>query len=139
MTPEETNENVEQNAEPIVEHIVNTETEAAQVEEVVAETVAEIVAEPVAEIVAEPVAEVVSEPVVEIVTEAVAEPVAETVAEPVTATPEKKSRRTPVAPVSLADFDWMPLERNMKSIPVMNAKSWKRRMTKPCAPSRIMK
>ena len=114
MTPEETNENVEQNAEPIVEHIVNTETEAAQVEEVVAETVAEIVAEPVAEIVAEPVAEivaepvaeVVSEPVVEIVTEAVAEPVAETVAEPVTATPEKKSRRTPVAPVSLADFDW---------------------------------
>ncbi|MFZ4564566.1 MAG: S1 RNA-binding domain-containing protein, partial [Bacteroidales bacterium] len=94
MTPEEMNENVEQNIEPIVEKVEPAEPEAAQVEEVVAE------------VVAEPVVEVVSEPAVEIVTEAVAEPVAESVEEPVAATPEKKSRRTPVAPVSLADFDW---------------------------------
>ena len=94
MTPEEMNENVEQNIEPIVEKVETAEPEAAQVEEVVAE------------VVAEPVVEVVSEPAVEIVTEAVAEPVAESVEEPVAATPEKKSRRTPVAPVSLADFDW---------------------------------
>ena len=100
------NENVEQNIEPIVEKVELAETETAQVEDVVAETVAE----PVAEVVSETVAEVVSEPAVEIVietvTEAVAEPVAEAVAEPVAATPEKKSRRTPAAPVFLADFDW---------------------------------
>jgi len=108
------NENVEQNIEPIVEKVELAETETAQVEDVVAETVAEpvaeVVSEPVAEVVSETVAEVVSEPAVEIVietvTEAVAEPVAEAVAEPVAATPEKKSRRTPAAPVFLADFDW---------------------------------
>jgi len=113
MTPEETNENMEQNAEPIVDQNVNTESEVPAVEEVVAETIAEpvteVVAEPVAEEVAEPVAEVVAEPVAEVVAEpvaeVVAEPAAEVVAEPAPE-PVKVPRAKPVAPVAPADFDW---------------------------------
>ena len=92
---------MEQNTEPIVEQNVVAETEVPVVEEVVEKTVEETVAEPVAEIVAEPVAEIVAEPVAEIV----AEPVAETVAEPV-AEPVRSKRKTHVAPVVPADFDW---------------------------------
>ncbi|MEI7725584.1 MAG: 30S ribosomal protein S1 [Bacteroidota bacterium] len=122
MTPEETNENMELNAEPIVEQIENTNTDLPVVEEVVAEPVAEVVAAPVTEVVAEPVAEVVAEPVAETVAEIAAEPVAEVVAEPVAeavaeavvepvaetvaAEPVKATRKTHVAPVAPADFDW---------------------------------
>jgi small subunit ribosomal protein S1 len=102
MTPEETNENLEQNAEPIAEHIENANTDPIVAEEVITETVAEIVAEPVAEIVAEPVTEIVAEPVAEIA----AEPVAEIVDEPVAPAPVRPARRAPVAPVAPADFDW---------------------------------
>ena len=118
MTPEETNVNMEQNPEPIVEQVVNAETEAP----VVAEVKAEIIEEPVAEVVAEPVAdvvaeheaevvaehetEVVAEPVAEVVAEPVAEVVAEPVAVPVVHEPVRTSRPKPAPPVAPADFDW---------------------------------
>ena len=98
MTPEETNENMEQNAEPIVEQNVNAETEAPVVEEVAVEAIEEPVAETVAEVVAEPVAEVVAEPVAEVVAEPVAEVVAEVAPQP--------ARVKVTAPVAPAEFDW---------------------------------
>ncbi|MEI7499442.1 MAG: 30S ribosomal protein S1 [Bacteroidota bacterium] len=94
MTPEETIEDMEQNTEPIVEQIVNAETEVHSVDEVVEEKIAE----PVEEIVIEPVAEILVEPISETAAEPVVIPVAEA--------PVKKSRKAHVAPVSLADFDW---------------------------------
>ena len=107
MTPEETNENMEQNAEPIVDQNVNAETEAPVVAEVTAENVEEAVAETPAEVVEEPVAEVVEEPVAEVIAEPVAEVVAEPVAaEPVAAEPVRHTRVKAVAPVAPADFDW---------------------------------
>ena len=118
MIPEETNEQMELNAEPIVEKIDHAVTEAPVVDEVVAEPVAEIAEEPVKEVVAEsiaePVAETLPEPVAEIaaapieepVAETVEVPVAETIAVPVAAVPVKSTRRTHVAPVAPADFDW---------------------------------
>jgi len=90
MTPEETNENMEQNAEPIVEQNVNAETEAPVVEEVAVEAIEEPVAETVAEVVAEPVAEVVAEPVAEVVAEVAPQP----------------ARVKVTAPVAPAEFDW---------------------------------
>jgi len=118
MTPEETNVNMEQNPEPIVEQVVNAETEAPvvaevkaeiieePVAEVVAEPVADVVAEPEAEVVAEPETEVVAEPVAEVVAEPVAEVVAEPVAVPVVHEPVRTSRPKPAPPVAPADFDW---------------------------------
>ncbi len=118
MTPEETNENMEQNADPIDEQNVNAAAEAPVVEEVVAEPVAEVVAEPVAEVIAEPVAEVIAEPVAEVIAEPVAEIVSEVIAEPVVITvpepvaapefaePVKSARKMHAAPVAPADFDW---------------------------------
>jgi small subunit ribosomal protein S1 len=110
MTPEEINENVEQNAEPITEQILNAETEIPVVEEIVEAPVAEVVAEvievPVAEVIEVPVAEPVAEIIPEPAAEPVADPVKEVFPEPVAEPAPKTTRKTHVAPVAPADFDW---------------------------------
>ncbi|MEI7895643.1 MAG: 30S ribosomal protein S1 [bacterium] len=138
MTPEETNENMELNAETNVEQTASAETEATITEEAVIETEAAIVEEAVMETEAAIVEEAVMETEAAIAEEAVMETEAaiaeeavaaeetaiieeahieaeaaveaeakpEPVAEPVVEAPARPARKTYVAPVAPADFDW---------------------------------
>jgi len=100
MTPEETQENLEQISEPMVEKIENEVAETPVIEEIVSEPVepVSVTEEPVVEPVTEAVEEIVPEPVAEITPENESAPVAAEVHKPV-----KKVYAAPVAP---EDFDW---------------------------------
>jgi len=114
MTPEETNENMEQNTDPIVEKNENAETESPvtteKMPEEINEPVAENVTEPVTEAPVEPEATDVTEPEAEVFAEPeqeiTARSVTETIEEPVAETPVKPSRKAHTAAVAPADFDW---------------------------------